>query len=172
MTKVDWGKLQHAYGDAADIPSLLFKARSATAGGSDRDEPWFSLWSALCHQGDVYTASYAAVPELVAIAHSRMADHAAARECVLLAGIIELERATPQGHPPPSIPAELEDRYLAALDDGAKLALSLKSRESNADYARQLDVVVAALGLLGGGAVAGRISRLEEMNRIGSGDAD
>ena len=32
--------------------------------------------------------------------------------------------------------------------------------------------LVAALGLLGGGAVAGRIARREEMNRIGSGDAD
>ena len=30
---------------------------------------------------------------------------------------------------------------------------------------------IAALGLLGGGAVAGRIARREEVNRIGSGDA-
>jgi hypothetical protein len=31
-------------------------------------EPWFTLWSSLCHQGDVYTASYAALPHLVQIA--------------------------------------------------------------------------------------------------------
>ena len=30
---------------------------------------------------------------------------------------------------------------------------------------------IAALGLLGGGAVAGRIARREEVNRIGSSDA-
>ena len=30
---------------------------------------------------------------------------------------------------------------------------------------------IAALGLLGGGAVAGRLSRREEVDRIGSGDA-
>jgi hypothetical protein len=28
-------------------------------------EPWFSLWSALAHQGDVYPASFAAVPHVV-----------------------------------------------------------------------------------------------------------
>jgi hypothetical protein len=29
------------------------------------DEPWFSLWSSLAHQGDVYSASFAAVPHVV-----------------------------------------------------------------------------------------------------------
>ena len=157
---MDWGKFQHAYGDAADIPSLLANARSARAGGSYRDEPWFSLWSALCHQGDVYTASYAAVPELVAIAHARMAEHAAARECVLLAGMIELERAMPEGRSPPSIPIEIQARYLAALTEGAKIALSLRGRESDADYADQLDIVVAALS---GNATEAR--RLDHMDR-------
>jgi len=40
-------------------------------------EPWFTLWSALAHQGDVYSASFAAVPHVVhalASAPSR-ADH-------------------------------------------------------------------------------------------------
>jgi hypothetical protein len=31
----------------------------------DQDEPWFTLWSALAHQGDVYPASFAAVPYVV-----------------------------------------------------------------------------------------------------------
>jgi hypothetical protein len=30
-----------------------------------QQEPWFSLWSALAHQGDVYSASFAAVPHVV-----------------------------------------------------------------------------------------------------------
>jgi hypothetical protein len=29
------------------------------------NEPWFSIWSALAHQGDVYSASFAAVPHVV-----------------------------------------------------------------------------------------------------------
>ncbi len=28
-------------------------------------EPWFGLWSSLAHQGDVYSASFAAVPHVI-----------------------------------------------------------------------------------------------------------
>jgi hypothetical protein len=34
---------------------------------SYEDEPWFSIWSALAHQGDVYSASFAAVPHVVGV---------------------------------------------------------------------------------------------------------
>ena len=64
-----WQELRHAYGNDGDVPQLLRDLASLTAPKSDyRDEPWFSLWSRLCHQGDVYTASYAAVPHIVDIA--------------------------------------------------------------------------------------------------------
>jgi hypothetical protein len=33
--------------------------------GEANSEPWFSLWSALAHQGDVFNASFAAVPYVV-----------------------------------------------------------------------------------------------------------
>src|SRR5437773_2022307 len=89
---VDWASLRHAYGTAVEIPTLLKSAESAPAPDHYDREPWFSLWSSLCHQGDVYPASYAAVPELVRIAQSR--DGSARAECPLLAGCIELERHT------------------------------------------------------------------------------
>src|SRR3954463_2631204 len=64
-----WKDLQHAYGDAADIPHRRRSLASSTGPKqSYRDEPWFSLWSSLCHQGNVYTASYVAVPHIVQIA--------------------------------------------------------------------------------------------------------
>jgi hypothetical protein len=59
-----WPDLKHAYGSAGDIPHLLQQLLVLPA-SSDRDEPWFSLWSALAHQGDVYSASFAAVPHVV-----------------------------------------------------------------------------------------------------------
>ena len=59
-----WHELDHAYGKAADIPVLLRQLASLPPSGPD-DEPWFSLWSALTHQGDVYAASFAAVPHVV-----------------------------------------------------------------------------------------------------------
>lgn len=59
-----WAELQHAYGQASDIPELL---RQLTTLPSSRNEqePWLSLWSALAHQNDIYSASFAAVPHVV-----------------------------------------------------------------------------------------------------------
>ncbi len=59
-----WSTLQHAYGGASDIPDLLRQLESLP-GADGNTEPWFSIWSALAHQGDVYTASFAAVPHVV-----------------------------------------------------------------------------------------------------------
>lgn len=59
-----WNTLQHAYGVASDIPALL-RQLTALPDSHGKSEPWFSLWSALAHQGDVYSASFAAVPHVV-----------------------------------------------------------------------------------------------------------
>lgn len=58
-----WNELSHAYGTASDIPALL---RQLGKLPSVEAEPWNALWSALAHQGDVYPASFAAVPHVVA----------------------------------------------------------------------------------------------------------
>lgn len=59
-----WANLQHAYGNASDIPKLLRQLETLPSSDGNA-EPWFSIWSALAHQGDVYTASFAAVPHVV-----------------------------------------------------------------------------------------------------------
>jgi hypothetical protein len=64
-----WSTLTHAYGSASDIPEMLLKLTSATEPKAGHEsEPWFSLWSSLCHQDEVYDASYAALPHIVNIA--------------------------------------------------------------------------------------------------------
>lgn len=60
-----WSELEHAYGKAADIPALLAQLQTLPKSEGEA-EPWFSLWSALAHQGDIYSASFAAVPHVVA----------------------------------------------------------------------------------------------------------
>ena len=65
LTDQKWNELTHAYGSAANIPELLNSLSTTPKHESYRDEPYFTLWSALCHQGDVYTASYAAFPYLI-----------------------------------------------------------------------------------------------------------
>jgi len=59
-----WAELQHAYGDASDIPALLMQLTHLPS-SENNNEPWFSLWSTLAHQGDVYPASFAAVPHVI-----------------------------------------------------------------------------------------------------------
>jgi hypothetical protein len=67
-----WRDLVHAYGTAEDVPDLLREnAKSPNVKYEPNDEPSFSLWSALAHQGDVYTASYAAAEHIAMDAASR-----------------------------------------------------------------------------------------------------
>lgn len=60
-----WSELELAYGNASDIPALLKQLSTLPSANGDTD-PWFSLWSALAHKGDVYSASFAAVPHVIA----------------------------------------------------------------------------------------------------------
>lgn len=106
-----WSDLQHAYGSAVDVPKLLRALGSSTGPKTSyQDEPWFSLWSSLCHQGDVYTASYVAVPHIVEIASQ-------VREPVdfgffQLPTAIEVARQAGRG---PDIPEAYADDYHRAI---------------------------------------------------------
>src|SRR5258705_13943428 len=110
MTSIDWSSLHHAYGPAGDIPALLGRARIAPPPENYKSEPWFTLWSSLYHQDDIYSASYAAVPELVAIAAER---EELAPEGLFLAASIELRRNEPGA---PELPLSLKVAYHRSLE--------------------------------------------------------
>lgn len=59
-----WSTLEHAYGSATDIPPMLAQL-SENGQPSHNQAIWFDIWSALAHQGDVHSASFAAVPHIV-----------------------------------------------------------------------------------------------------------
>jgi len=59
----DWNGLHHAYGPATEIPKLLEQLRS-----NPSEDLWQEIWSCLCHQGTVYSASFAALEPLFEIA--------------------------------------------------------------------------------------------------------
>jgi hypothetical protein len=134
LSSTDWTALAHAYGSAENIPSLLRAAETDTRGGHIPGSPWFSLWSALCHQGDTYTASYAAVPHLV-----RLATLQAFRENydpLYLAACIEVSRLEGRG---PTLDRHSAASYREALHQGkelAKKALGLtQDKEARSVYA-------------------------------------
>lgn len=82
---MDWTNLKHAYGDAEDLPALL--------AGLSPESPWSvwdELWSRLCHQGTVYSASFAALPGLLDAAE-RWKPAERAQLIVLAASILASE---------------------------------------------------------------------------------
>jgi hypothetical protein len=86
------------------------EARAASA-RSPEDEPWGSLWSALCHQGDVYTASYAALPHIVRIGMNVQGP--VDFSFLMLPARIEIARAQGSG---PAISDELRPAYAEAVN--------------------------------------------------------
>lgn len=62
---MDWSTLKHAYGIASDLPALL-----ASLSPDPQCDVWDELWSRLCHQGSVYSASFAALPVLADVAET------------------------------------------------------------------------------------------------------
>jgi hypothetical protein len=134
-----WKEYRHAYGPATDIPDLLRQARSSPPTRDPNAEPWFSLWSALCHQYDTYSGSVAALPHLIAIAEERAPGDRV--DSLLLAGAIEAYRHRPNG---PAIPSYLEATYRRALDRAAVLTMEALSLERDESFYSGLLAALAA----------------------------
>ena len=150
-----WSELRHAYGSASDTPGLLRTLSEAPVGGDYRQEPWFTLWSSLCHQDSVYTASYASVPHIVDASKAREAS--CRLEYLHLAGYIECCRHMPDA---PELPMEFVSDYTAALAQGADLTLeSLSGTWDEASYRGLLGVLAAFRGFPELGAAILELSR-------------
>ena len=146
-----WADLRHAYGSAGDVPDLLRRLVTAPA-SSGRDEPWFSLWSALAHQGDVYSASFAAVPHVVRVLS--IAPAKADSSFFHFPAWVEVCRqktATP-------VPEDLQQAYFDALARLPSLVAAAADREwDGGTLACILSAIAAAKGY---GAVAEAVQEL------------
>lgn len=78
----DWDALNHAYGSASDVPGLIERWCEA----QDDKQPLDELWSRLCHQGTVYSASFATVPLLLEVGAKLGSEKC--RDAVILVGSI------------------------------------------------------------------------------------
>jgi hypothetical protein len=123
----EWASLEHAYGSASDIPDLL--RQLATLPSSEGNaEPWFSIWSALAHQGDVYTASFAAVPHVVRFLAT--APAAASFVYFQFPAWVEICR---QRHGL-TVPDDLSSDYFTALKTLGSLVCAASSRDWDHDF--------------------------------------
>ena len=132
-----WGELQHAYGGASDIPGWLRELEAFPPQEGDEAPPYFALWSSLCHQGEVYTASYAAVPHIIRVLAS--APTRAPGDFFLLPACIEMARLNGRG---PEVPAELREDYWAALQRIPALAAAAAAAPWDEVYCRTVAAAV------------------------------
>jgi hypothetical protein len=139
----DWTQLRHAYGDASDIPALLRQLETMPA-AEGNSEPWFSLWSALAHQGDVYTASFAAVPYVVdALATS---PSSASYTYFQFPAWVEICR---QRHDL-TVPEELSSSYFKALEMLGHLVCAAAASDWDFDFLR---IALSAMAISKGSAL-------------------
>ncbi len=132
-----WSELRHAYGPAADTPELIRRlAQSPGPKGDANAEPWFSLWSSLCHQGDVYPASYAALPHVVEI--GRLARGPIDFSFFQLPAGIEIARINGRGPPVPPFLLQAYRNGLASMMESAS-----NHRDDPWDQAMILSVATA-----------------------------
>jgi hypothetical protein len=60
LDKIDWKKLEHAYGEASDVPQFI---RNLASEDSDlRDQALYELYGNIFHQGTRYQATPYAIP--------------------------------------------------------------------------------------------------------------
>lgn len=135
-----WSELQHAYGDASNIPALLSQLINLPSSNGDA-EPWFSLWSALAHQGDVYDASFAAVPHVIhAAASNPLKADAVYFQFPAWVEICRKKNGL-------ELPRELSQAYLDALSRLPSLVAQAAAREWDADFLQcALAAISAAKG--------------------------
>ena len=133
-----WRELRHAYGEASDIPPLLQAIAEDPSTSSPSEGPWFRLWSALCHQGDVYPASFAAVPHIVEILAS--IPQYACFDFFLFPASVEVARNRSRT----AVPLDLEASYRESLAQFPKIATAASQRDWTGPLGRSILAAIAA----------------------------
>jgi len=159
-----WSKLQHAYGSAAEdtsaptawsaatgfhgyqkIPNVIqclrhLEVKPQRLPEMER-EPWETLISSLCHQGGIYSASFAAVPHIIEIGLRSAAKEEIDYRFFLLPTMIEQARLDGQM---PQCDEDIVSDYLAAVSRLHELAHAVRDHSWPFVYSV---VVTAALAV-------------------------
>src|ERR1041385_1219506 len=163
LDSAQWSKLKHAYGYAAedtsaptgwsakggfhgyqDIPNVIHCLRDLEANPQRRAasdwEPWGTLVSSLCHQGTIYSASFAAVPHIVDIGLRSAAEQEIDVGFFLLPTIIEQSRLEGQQ---PEADDEIVSFYMAGIQRLHDLGHAVRNHSWPPDYAATVTAALA-----------------------------
>ncbi|MFD7075842.1 hypothetical protein ACFV9G_16660, partial [Nocardioides sp. NPDC059952] len=135
----DWAELRDAYGPAEQVPALLTAAEQS---GTELGPAWNAVWSHLCHQGTVYSASYAAVP-LLADMCSRQPVRGVMPAVLLASSIL----ASTDG---PTNPADVRETYaseISVLHTAAEASLGMAEDDTEFIYGLETLAALEDLGV-------------------------
>jgi hypothetical protein len=135
---------------------LCFDSLKTLPEAEGSSEPWFSLWSALAHQGDVYTASFAAVPHVVRVLAT--SPSSASSTCFQFPVWVQICR---QRHNL-TVPEELSASYFTALEKLGHLVCAASSSDWDFEFLR---VALSAMAISKGSALmAEALLELDEVS--------
>jgi hypothetical protein len=97
------------------------------------------LWSSLCHQSDIYSASYAAVPHIVRMAVASPARISASY--IQLPACIEASRLC---YSAPPIPNQLAESYFTAIRSLPEIVTACCDRDWDGGFARTAAAALCA----------------------------
>ena len=142
LDSAKWSELKHAYGSASDMPDLLRQLESLPSSEGD-SEPWFSIWSALAHQGDVYPASFAAVPHVIYfLSKSPLKADFSYFQFPAWVEICRVKNSVP-------VPDELQEAYFSALSQLPGLVAAASDRKWDDSFlACALSAIAASKGFV------------------------
>ncbi len=90
IDEVDWASLEHAYGQADDVPDMLYGLASADP--VERETALDGMYGAVHHQGDVYDSTLACIPFLLElVADPEVQDRGGIVELLTSIGGIDLD---------------------------------------------------------------------------------
>lgn len=139
---IDWRLLRDAYGSAEEVEALLARA------SSDDRAVWEELWSRLCHQGTVYTASYESLPRLAELAdrwhHSTINQPLFLATCIIASidGPQRTEDVRAEFADAVQVLRRVSDRHLKDASDDTDFVYKLQAllaTEGDSVWARNLD---------------------------------
>jgi hypothetical protein len=159
-----WSQLKHAYGCATEdtsaptgwsadggfynyqaIPNVIQCLRGIEANPSRTQsadcEPWATLYSSLCHQGTIYSASFAAVPHIIGIGIQSAEKQEIDVGFFLLPTLIEQSRLE---YDQPEVDEDILKDYLDSIPYLHDLAHAVRHHSWPTDYAA---IVTSALAV-------------------------
>lgn len=128
-----WSDLKQAYGSADRVAEDIKRLQKCWRDSDDFEALAFELWSSLCHQDDVYTGSYAAVPHIVQL----YSENPELKSLSLIQLVICIEIRRGLNSNAPEIPEYLQASYGDALSVMHQKIQTL-SNELNEAFSAQL----------------------------------